>query len=551
MTHAAQRGGLALLAAPVLVLLAACFVYPLLHFVLLGADHDFLAWRTLAGGDALYLAVFWLTLRIAFATAALCLVLGYPLAYFLATAAEPWRSIVFAFVLLPFWTSLLVRTYAWIALLGRNGVINRALIDLGLIERPLPLLYNFGGVLIGIVHVLLPYMVFPVYAALARIDPGMALAAEGLGARGGAVFRRILLPLSANGIFAGAALVFTLSLGAFVTPALLGGGRIIMIANLIQQEVSQFIDWPLASALAVVLTAAALAIYGGGRSFRGARDVALAAGGRTARRRGGRARLALRVYVAAVCVFLMAPLFIVFPLSLSAASYLQFPPPGLSLQWFAKFFGSESWMAATVRSVEIASATALLALALGVPFAFHLARTRRRLVAAALDRLALLPLVVPTIVTAVALYGVFAPLRLIGTWYALVLAHTVIALPFVTVVVAAALGNFDMTLEQAAQGLGAGRAGAVFHVTLPQIRASLIAGGFFAFMASFDDLVIALFLSGSNMTLPRKTFEDIMYAIDPTIAAVSVLQILFVAAAGLVWYAVRRAARAHDRAAAA
>jgi ABC-type spermidine/putrescine transport system permease subunit I len=266
-----------LLAAPAVILLGCIFVYPIWRLLILGATGgSFLPYRQVLGGDGPYLIVFWATLRLSLATAALCVLLGYPVAYFLATASRLWRTIGFIFVLLPFWTSLLVRTYAWIALLGRNGVINRALLDLGFIDQPLQLLYNFGGVLIGIVHVLLPYMVFPIYASLVRIDRNVVLAAEGLGAGDFAVFWRIYLPLTANGLFAGTALVFTLSLGAFVTPALLGGGRIIMIANLIQQEVSQFIDWPLASALAGILLIAALAIYGAfGRSLRGARDVAV------------------------------------------------------------------------------------------------------------------------------------------------------------------------------------------------------------------------------------------------------------------------------------
>ncbi len=248
----------------------------------------------------------------------------------------------------------------------------------------------------------------------------------------------------------------------------------------------------------------------------------------------------LIAYASAVFFFLMAPLVIVFPLSVSSATYLEFPPPGLSLQWFHHYFASPSWMEATALSFEVAVATASLSLALGVPLAFHLARGRGRIMAVLLDQLTTLPLVVPSIITAVAIYGLFAPLRLIGTWYGLVIAHTVLGLPFVVIVVAAALRNFDMSLEQAALGLGAGRGRAILHVTFPQIRASLFTGAFFAFMASFDDLVLALFLSGSNMTLPKKTFENVMFSIDPTIAAVSVLQILFVTSLSVLGYVVSR-----------
>lgn len=251
----------ALLAGPAVLLLLVVLIIPLLHLLLLGvAGFTFSPYQE-ALGDPLYLAVLWLTLRIALATAAIALVLAYPLAFFLATTTRLWATLGFVFVLLPFWTSLLVRTYSWMALLGRNGVINRALLDLGLIDQPLPLLYNFGGVLVGMVHVLLPYMVFPIYTAMVRVDRTLVDAAGGLGAGPWSIFRYIYLPLTLKGIFAGTALVFTLSLGAFVTPALLGGGRVIMIANLIEQQVSHFINWPFASALSVILLVTAMGIY--------------------------------------------------------------------------------------------------------------------------------------------------------------------------------------------------------------------------------------------------------------------------------------------------
>jgi len=157
-------------------------------------------------------------------------------------------------------------------LLGRNGVVNRWLRDAGLIEAPLPLLHNTAGVLIGMVHVLLPYMVFPIYASLLRIDPDLSRAAEGLGAPAWRSFLRVTFPLSLPGVSAGCALVFVLSLGFFITPALLGGGRVIMVSMLIEQQVREFLDWPFAAALSTVLLVATLAIYALiGRITRGAR----------------------------------------------------------------------------------------------------------------------------------------------------------------------------------------------------------------------------------------------------------------------------------------
>ena len=238
-------------------------------------------------------------------------------------------------------------------------------------------------------------------------------------------------------------------------------------------------------------------------------------------------RRALIVACTAIYTFLMLPLLVVFPISLSSAAYMQFPPPGLSWQWYERYLDDPQWIDATVRSLYVGVATAVLALALGVPLAFSLVRGKfpgRWLV----DRIALAPLIVPTIILSVAIYGLFAKLKLIGEWYGLVIAHTVLALPFVVLVMSAGLRDFDRGLEQAAEGLGASRMRTLLKITLPLLRPSLVSAGLLAFVSSFDELVVALFLAGPNMTLPKKMFDNILMEIDPTIAAVSVMQILLV-----------------------
>ena len=253
------------------------------------------------------------------------------------------------------------------------------------------------------------------------------------------------------------------------------------------------------------------------------------------RRRPGRshARLALNVYVGAVFVFLMLPLFIVFPISFSSAAYLQFPPPGLSLRWYEAYINDPVWLAATLRSLKIAACTTVLATILGTLLAFSLVRGRypgREWV----NQVGAMPLIVPTIIYSVAVYGFFSQLRLIGDWRGIVLGHTVHAIPYVVIIMTAALRTFDIALENAAMGLGASRLRAIWRVTLPQMRPALVSAIFLAFISSFDELVIAMFLGGANMTLPKKMFDNILNAIDPTIAAVSVLQILIVSIALLV-----------------
>lgn len=230
----------------------------------------------------------------------------------------------------------------------------------------------------------------------------------------------------------------------------------------------------------------------------------------------------------AIYFFLMLPLLVVFPISLSSAPYMQFPPPGLSWQWYSRYFADPQWIDATIRSLQIGVATSVLALVLGVPLSFALVRGRfpaRQL----LDRLTMAPIVVPSIVYSVAIYGLFAKMKLIGEWYGLALAHTVLALPFVVLVMIAGLRDFDRALEQAAEGLGASRLQTLRRITLPILRPSLISAGLLAFISSFDEVVVALFLAGARMTLPKKMFDNILMEIDPTIAAVSVMQILLVA----------------------
>jgi ABC-type spermidine/putrescine transport system permease subunit I len=248
-------------AVPALVLLFAFFLFPVVRMLGFSLEAGSLDWYAKALGEQLYLQVFWNTFEIAVIVTAICLLLGYPLGFLIATTTPAWATMGFIFVLLPLWTSVLVRTYAWMVLLGRNGVFNRWLIETGVISDPLPLLHNFNGVLIGMVHVLLPYMVLPVYGAVRRLDPALVAAAEGLGASNWRIFWRIYLPLTLPGIFAGAVIVFVLSLGFYITPALLGGGKVMMVAVMIEQEVRQTLNWPFAAALSAVLLALTLGVY--------------------------------------------------------------------------------------------------------------------------------------------------------------------------------------------------------------------------------------------------------------------------------------------------
>jgi ABC-type spermidine/putrescine transport system permease subunit I len=255
-----------LMLLPALVVLAVLFVYPLLGIVnrsvYKGGSYTLDPYRQVFGVPV-YLQVLVATFKVSAVVTVVCVALGYPLAYLLATRRPRTAQLLMIIVVLPFFTSIIVRTYAWMVLLGRNGLVNQYLIALGLTDKPLPLLYNQAGVVIGMTYVLLPYMILTVYSVMRGIDPGLVRAAHSLGASRLQAFRRVFLPLSLPGIAGGTLLVFILSLGFFITPALMGGPGDVMIAMLIEREVEITLNWSFASALAVVLLALTLAGFAG------------------------------------------------------------------------------------------------------------------------------------------------------------------------------------------------------------------------------------------------------------------------------------------------
>jgi putative spermidine/putrescine transport system permease protein/spermidine/putrescine transport system permease protein len=265
LRDAARRESLALgaLAAPGLLLIGVVALAPIV----------WLFWLSFRKGDAYtlehyvrllhpnYLISLQTTFELTFLVTGICVLLGYPLAYLIAQVRQRTASLLLLFVLFPVWTSLLVRCYAWLVLLQRRGLINTWLTDAGLIDLPLRLVHNFTGTTIGMVHIMLPFMVLPLYATMRSIDRDYVRAAANLGATPSQAFWHVYVPLSLPGLAAGVIIVFILCLGFYVTPALLGGGRVMMWSMQIERNVTYHSDWGAASALGVVLLAMALAIF--------------------------------------------------------------------------------------------------------------------------------------------------------------------------------------------------------------------------------------------------------------------------------------------------
>jgi len=207
-----------------------------------------------------YARIFFTTFKVSLLTTVICVFIGYPLAYFLSQLPARVANICMLSVLLPFWTSLLVRTYSWLVLLQRKGIINQVGMDMGFWDEPLKLVHNLSGTLIGMVHIMLPFLILPLYASMKSIPQDYMKASSNLGATPTQSFWQVFFPLSMPGLMAGSLIVFILSLGFFVTPAILGGGKVIMVAMQITSNIELFFDWGAASALGVVLLVMTFAV---------------------------------------------------------------------------------------------------------------------------------------------------------------------------------------------------------------------------------------------------------------------------------------------------
>jgi len=568
-------------AAPPILFLAVFFLFPVGQLLLLSVEDaqgalSFENYRRIAT-DTVYLDVLAITFKIAGWTTLIAVAGALPVAYLLARAANRRRNALLIWVLVPFWTSFLVRTFAWMILLGRNGPINQLIALLGLTDAPVSLVYNFTGTLIGMAHAMLPLAVMTMLPVMQSINPDYDQAADTLGASASQRFWRIYLPQCLPGISAATMMVFISSLGFFITPALLGGARETMLSQVIISQIQELLNWRFASALSVLLLATTLVVFivfdrlvglstiagqvrADARPPSRLKQRASAAGRHVCNCLGDGfdwlarvmhaclpARLARRAAITLqraafglVIAFLVLPALLIIPASFTAGRAVTFIPQGLSLRWYETVFTSPQWVSAIVNSLAVGLASGLLALVLGTMAAFIVAR---RTFAGKTPLLALVlsPLIVPRIVTAVALFYLYSGIGLVGTLTGLVIGHAVLAIPYVTLTVMAVLATYDERLDQAAATLGAGTWQTLRRVTLPVIKAGLLSAFLFAFVTSFDDLTIALFVTGGAVsTLPRQLWNDLLLQINPTLAAVSTIVLVFMVVLLMINEAIKR-----------
>lgn len=248
---------------PALLLIAVFFVLPVLILLSRSVTEPSFGLSNYAQllGSSTYLKIFFNTFFVAGVVTVISLVIGFPVAWALAIMPQRWATVVFAIVLLSMWTNLLARTYAWMVLLQRTGVINKSLMGMGLIDKPLAMVNNLTGVTIGMTYIMLPFIIIPLYGVIRKIDPAILQAAALCGATRFQALIHILLPLAAPGMISGALMVFVMSLGYFVTPSLLGGTSNMMLAELIAQFVQSLVNWGMGGAAALVLLVVTLGLY--------------------------------------------------------------------------------------------------------------------------------------------------------------------------------------------------------------------------------------------------------------------------------------------------
>jgi ABC-type spermidine/putrescine transport system permease subunit I len=477
--------------------------------------------------STIYIRVLWRTIQIAGLTTIFCVGLAYPFAYFLARGVRRWRELLVIMVMIPFWTSFLVRTYAWMSILGEHGVINEALIHLGVIQQPLQILYTTTAVIIAATYLFFPFAILTLYSSLEKLGPATEEAALDLGATPWQAFRRITLPLTAAGIQAAVIFVFVPALGLFVTPALLGGTRATMIGNVQVTIFKNAMNFGLGSSISfVVLILAMLFVAGLGRSVDLDKVYAGGVGDVARARQPEHLRLrALGIYAVLMYIFLYLPIAFLIIFSMNNSPTASFPWQGFTLKWYQEVI-RDPWMINSVRnSLMIACLTALISVVVAAPAAYAMVRFRfpgRTLLKQSL----IIPMIIPSIMLGFALLILFTAFEIDLSVMTVLIGHVTYVLPYVFFVVAAQQYGFDKTLEEAAMDLGANRWVTFRRVTLPLMVPGLLAGGLFAFTLSLDEFIITFLLTGTLQTLPLFVWGMLRTMVSPTVNAVGTLIVI-------------------------
>jgi putative spermidine/putrescine transport system permease protein len=519
--------------------------------------------------DSYYLETLLTTLRIALLTTLTALFLGYPLAFIINKSKGWLKSALFIVILTPLLTNVVARTLGLMIVLGRHGPINRLLEFIGL--TPLQLVPSELGIIVGLTQVFMPYMILSISSVLSNIDFSLEEAARDMGATPFKAFRKIILPLSMPGIIAGSLFVFLLSFSSYVTPRLLGGGKVMVMTMLIYQQTMQLLNWPFGAAVAIILLIVSIVLVTSySRITAGASlqertlnedtvtlvpvkssgsfrqtikdylyDLKASLGKRIDRLTGyfpGRAGIArlfrligkplLFVWVVLSVTFIILPLPLVVISSFSSSSMITFPPEGFSLRWYQAILDRPEYVRSLMLSLRLAFLSMLISVTLGTLASLGLVRYsfKGREI---MRSLFLSPLMLPAVIVGISLLRFLVVLRMVATFQGILLAHLVLTTAYVVRTVSSNLVGFDYSLEEAARDLGASPLYTFRKITLPLIKPGLIVAAIFAFIVSFDETTVSIFITGGRtITLPVRIFSQLEYGLDPIVTAISSILII-------------------------
>ncbi|MNO72335.1 Putrescine transport system permease protein PotH [compost metagenome] len=475
------------------------------------------------------------SLNLAVLSTTITVILAFPAAYVISRLSKRLSSLMMILILMPFWVSIIVRLFAFTTILGSEGIINSIAGSMGL--GPFPLLYNTFATVTGMVAYLLPYMILILVSAMSSIDTSLLTAGRTMGASEKRVFLDIYFPQVKPALLGGSVIVFVLSLGFFLTPAILGGPQNITIPVFIQQQV-QVYQWGKAASMGIVLLIVSILGY----------MIALKVGGKgmlapvQQGSRGVSARDPLHLSATTMfslfvlcfdVILLILPLLVVIPTSVTETTQIRFPPVGFSLKWFEEVFTSDIWLESFFKSVRVAFMTAICATLCGMALARVGTKTGSQSLKTLIQVVAIAPLIVPVILLGIGIYDVQSRVNLLGTDIGLVIAHTILCMPLTFLVLGSAMSTVDVSLEQAAWTMGANNARTFLSIVIPSISTAVVGSLVISFVTSWDEAVLAMFQTDIDKTLPVTIYSFLKSGITPAVSAVATivtLPVLLIAA---------------------
>ena len=480
--------------------------------------------------DFYYIRSFLNSIILAFISTFFCILIGFPLAFYIATSDIKLRNILLILVIIPFWSSFLLRVYAWKIILQNNGILNLILLKLGIISEPLQLLYNQYAVIMGIVYTYLPLMILPLYGYLNKFDLNLINASKDLGLNRIKSFFRVILPLSLPGIIAGSLLVFIPVVGEFIIPEMLGGSDKLYYGKILWEEFFVNRNWPGASALAfsgIIILVLPIIIF----------QIIYSKWTNKMK-----SRFIKNSIISLGLFFLYFPILVLVFYSFNENKRVMVWK-GFSFKWYGELFKNEQIIEAFFVSIKIASISATISTILGVMIGYSLVRIKKIPFKSFYIFLSSTPLVLPELILGLAMLLFFISLNNLISFpssrgqLTIFISHVTFCIAFVAIIIQARLTDFNKNIEEAAMDLGYNYTKVIYKVTLPIIFPSIIAGWLLAFTISLDDLVVASFTTGPGAnTLPIVVFSKVRLGLSPEVNALSSVLMLMLILIGIIYF---------------